>query len=138
MLLDVLEHLTEPQRLLAALSDWSLKHGNPLLVVSVPNVAHFDLGFACWSGSGSPAKRVCWTAPISASLPRRHWDGWPSGADGVSWPATTTFSLRSDQYDEELNEELPVEMVGALRAMADSYNPQAPVQQFVWALRPFR
>ena len=33
-------------------------------------------------------------------------------------------AVRTDQYDGELNDELPLEMVGALRALAESYNPQ--------------
>ncbi len=47
------------------------------------------------------------------------------------------ISHRTDQYDDELNDGLPVEMIGALRALSESYNPHASVQQFVWTLVPF-
>jgi hypothetical protein len=43
----------------------------------------------------------------------------------------------TDQYDEALNDQLPLELVGALRTMAGSLNPNSSVQQFVWALKPF-
>jgi hypothetical protein len=46
-------------------------------------------------------------------------------------------AIRSDQYNSDLNELLPLEMVGALRSMADALNPTNAVQQFVWALTPF-
>ena len=46
-------------------------------------------------------------------------------------------AVRTDQYDEELNDNLPLEMVGALRTMANTLNPDTAVQQFVWALKPF-
>ena len=45
-------------------------------------------------------------------------------------------TVRTDQYDAELNDGLPVEMIGALRVLSETYNPNAPVQQFVWAMRP--
>ena len=136
MLLDVLEHLTDPQRLLAALSDWSLKHGSPLLVVSVPNVAHFDVGLRLLVGKWEPRG----TGLLDSTHLRFFTEETLERmAERCGWRviARNDFSsIHSDQYDPDLNEELPVEMVGALRVMADSYNPHASVKQFVWALQP--
>ena len=136
MLLDVIEHLTQPQQLLSTLSTWSMKHGNPLLVVSVPHVAHFDLGLRLSVGSGSPPRPGCSTAPISASSPRRPCRGWSSAAAGRWWHRAISAPFGSDQYDPELNDSLPVEMIGALRVLSETHNPNAAVQQFVWAMRP--
>jgi 2-polyprenyl-3-methyl-5-hydroxy-6-metoxy-1,4-benzoquinol methylase len=136
MLLDVLEHLMQPQQLLSMLSSWSLKHGNPLLVVSVPNVAHFDLGLRLLTGRWSPTEtglldsthiRFFTEETLERMVARCGWE----------IVARENFStLLSDQYDRELNDTLPVEMIGALRVLAESHNPHAAVQQFVWAMRP--
>ena len=105
MLLDVIEHLTQPQQLLAALSAWSLKHGEPALVVSVPNVAHFDLGPPPAVRPVDPDRdRACSTAPTCASSPRRPWSGCSSAAAGGWSPATTSARVHTDQYDAELND----------------------------------
>ena len=44
LLLDVLEHLPETRAFLQALREAALRLDRPVLVVSVPNVAHFDVG----------------------------------------------------------------------------------------------
>jgi hypothetical protein len=46
-------------------------------------------------------------------------------------------TIHTDQYDHELNDRLPAELIGALRVLSESYNPNPIAQQFVWALRPF-
>jgi 2-polyprenyl-3-methyl-5-hydroxy-6-metoxy-1,4-benzoquinol methylase len=136
MLLDVTEHLTQPQQLLAMLSAWSLKHGNPLLVVSVPNVAHFDLGLRLLSGRWSPTE-----TGLLDSTHLRFFTGetLERMVERCGWQVVVrdNFStVISDQYDRALHDSMPVEMVGALRTLADSHNPYAAVQQFVWAMRP--
>jgi SAM-dependent methyltransferase len=57
-MLDVIEHLPEPDAVLAALSGLSDRLGGVPLVVSIPNVTHFDLG---------------------AKLLLGHWDVTPTG-----------------------------------------------------------
>jgi hypothetical protein len=42
--LDIIEHLTNGPEVLAILHDFCLAHGEGALVVSIPNVAHIDLG----------------------------------------------------------------------------------------------
>ena len=136
-LLDVIEHLTQPHELLAALSAWSLKHGEAPLVVSVPNVAHFDLGLRLLCGK--------WILSDTGLLDSTHLRFFTERSlqrmlERCGWRVVARdnfISLRTDQYDDELNDGLPVEMVGALRALSQSYNPQATVQQFVWTLAPF-
>jgi hypothetical protein len=45
-------------------------------------------------------------------------------------------SLYSQQYDADLRNGLPEEMVGALQATAEAVNPNWSVTHFVWALEP--
>jgi len=137
LLLDVIEHLVQPQHLLAALSDWALKHNEPTLVVSVPNATHFDLGLGLLCGRWVPTERGLldsthlrfYTELTLMRLFRRC--GWRV-------VARNDFStLRTEQYDADLIDALPAEMVGALNVLARTYNPNAAVQQFVWELKPF-
>jgi 2-polyprenyl-3-methyl-5-hydroxy-6-metoxy-1,4-benzoquinol methylase len=136
LLLDVLEHLLQPQELLVALNRWALDHGSPLLTVSVPNVSHFDIAFRLLCGRWIPTETGLldsthirfFTEETLANLFER--TGW----EVVS---TDNFSvIKGDQYDATLTDALPAEMVGALRVLSESENPNAAVQQFVWALRP--
>ncbi len=133
---DLLEHLVDPQLLLASLSEWSLGHGRPVLVVCVPNVSHFDvaLRLLCgrWVPTGSgPPDGTCVRFFAQETLERLlERTGWVIVArDDVS-------AVRSDQYEFRLNDALPVEMIGALRTLSQAENSDATVQTFVWALRP--
>jgi hypothetical protein len=136
MLLDVIEHLTQPQQLLAALSSWSLKHGEPALVVSVPNAAHFDLGLRLLCGR--------WTPTETGMLDSTHLRFFTEETLGrmfrrCGWEVVERDdyqTVHTDQYDRQLNDGLPVEMIGALRALSEAFNPNSLVQQFVWALKP--
>ena len=136
MMLDVIEHLTQPQQLLSGLSAWSLKHGEPALVVSVPNVAHFDLGLRLLCGQWNPTETGLLDSThlrfVTETTLQRMFErcGWKV-------VARNNFSTaKSDQYDLDLNDGLPTEMIGALRMLSEAYNPHAAVQQFVWALKP--
>ncbi len=136
MLLDVIEHLTQPQELLGTLSSWSLKHGEPALVVSVPNVAHFDLALRLLCGK--------WVPTETGMLDSTHLRFFTQETlermfERCGWKVVERnnyCTLHTDQYDNELNDRLPAEMIGALRVLSESYNPNPIVQQFVWALRP--
>ena len=136
MLLDVLEHLLQPQELLSALSAWALENGRPTLVLSVPNVSHFDVAFRLLCGRWIPTTMGLldsthirfFTEETLANLVQR--TGWEI-------VARDNFSvLRGDQYDPDLADAMPAEMIGALRVLSDSENPNSAVQQYVWALRP--
>jgi len=136
LLLDSVASLPEPQALLADLSRWSLAHGSPLLVVSAPNVAHFDVALRLLCGRWSPtdgglldgAHLRFFTEQTLANLVER--TGWEVVArhdvDGI----------RSDQYDSRLADGLPVEMMGALRILSQAEHTNGSVEHFVWALRP--
>ena len=136
LLLDVIEHLPQPHEILSSLSAWSLKNGEPALVISVPNVAHFDLGLGLLSGEWSPTKsglldsthlRFFTEATLERMVTRCGW----------RIVARDDFhAMHSDKYDPGLIDVLPEEMVGALRVLSETYNPQWAVQQFVWALAP--
>jgi len=136
MILDVIEHLVQPQHLLSALSDWSLKHGEPPLIVSVPNVAHFDMGLRLLCGR--------WTLTDTGMLDSTHLRFFTEETlermferSGWRVAARDDFhALETDQYDAELNDGLPAELVGALRTLSEAFNPNPTVQQFVWALAP--
>lgn len=138
LLLGRLEHLSEPQLLLAKLAGWSLKHGEPLLVLTVPNMGHFDLGLDLLCGRWSPAEagapmaesRRFYTEPVLKRLLESC--GWHVvGRDDVS---SIRWSGHAD--GSSVIDELPEALVGALRVLSDAYNPQWAVTHFVWALAP--
>ena len=136
IMLDVIADLVQPHQLLSGLSAWSLKHGEPALVVSVPNVAHFDLGLRLLCG--------VWTQTETGLLDSNHLRFFTESTlqrmfERCGWELVAQNNLstsKTDQYDPDLNDALPAEMIGALRVLSEAYNPHAAVQQFVWTLRP--
>ena len=136
--LDTLEDLADPQRALTSLSTWALAHDEPYLVVSVPNVTHFDLGMGLLCGQWGPAKSGLLDAThlryyTEESLERLLRNcGWAI-ADRHDFHA-----VKSDRYNADLLDGLPEEMVGALRILSQHTNPNWAVEQFVWALTPVR
>lgn len=136
LLLDVMEHLLQPQELLIALNRWALDNGSPMLVVSVPNVSHFDIAFRLLCGRWIPTEtglldsthiRFFTEETLAHLFERTGWEVLSRDDFAV---------VRGDQFDAPLADALPMEMVGALRVLSQSENPNAAVQQFVWALRP--
>jgi hypothetical protein len=136
LLLDSLQHLEQPQELLSALSSWAMKHGEPKLVVSVPNIAHLDVALRLLAGEwhpgrcppDAPAPLRCFTdASLERLLTRC---GWHLVA------REDACCVRPDALSPSLHEDLPEEMIGAIRILSDSYNPSASVEHFVWALAP--
>jgi Glycosyltransferase WbsX len=138
LLLDRLEQLVEPHELLADLSAWALDHGEPVLVVSVPNVAHFDLGLRLLCGDWTPGQpQLGGGAPVhfftESALERL--------VERCGWRIVARDDFdraNSDGRDVELEDSIPEEMVGALRVLSQTYNPQSTVEQFVWALTPVK
>ncbi len=136
MILDVIEHLTQPQQLLATLSAWSLKHGEAPLVVSVPNAAHFDMGLRLLCGQ--------WTPTETGMLDSTHLRFFTETTlkrmfERSGWRVVEQANfetIHTDQFDPAINDGLPVEMIGALHTLSETYNPNTMVQQFVWALKP--
>ena len=136
LLLDVLQQLQDPQELLSALSTWAMDHGEPTLVASAPNVAHFDVGLRLICGRWIPTESGLldsshirfFTAETLANLFER--TGWELVA------RADYLDLRSDQYDPRLTNLMTVETIGILRVLSATINPNASVNQYVWALRP--
>jgi hypothetical protein len=134
--LDVLEHLEEPQALLATLSAGARAHGSPPLVVSVPHVAHVDVGLRLLLGHFDPRRtglldathlRFFTEETLSRLVGRTGWE--LAGRDDFC-------ALRSDQFAPKLRDGLPEELVGAIQVVAEATNPNWSVTQFVWVLRP--
>ena len=131
-----LEQMAEPHRVLAGLSAWALEHGSPALVVTVSNIAHFDRGLALlcgeWPGTTGGRRERSGGHPLTgdALLAMLERCGWSLVA------RSDDESVRSATYDEGLEDSIPEEMLGALRILAETYNPYAAVREFVWALQP--
>jgi hypothetical protein len=138
LLVDVLQHLAEPQELLNALSAWSLDHDSPPLVVTVPHVAHIDLALqvlcgqfeARENGPLNPANLRFFTEETLQRLVER--TGWQvTGKEDL-------HAIYSECYEASLRDGLPEELVGALQATAQAVNPNWSVTRFVWVLEPRR
>ena len=136
LMLDGLGNLVDPHLLLAKLSAWSLAHYEPLMVVSVPNIAHFDLGMRLLCGQwnlmdegllDSSQLRFFTEETLRRLFSRCGWHLVDS---------LDLQSMASDRFDPDLYDSLPPEMVGALRTLATTYNPAWSTTRFVWALAP--
>jgi hypothetical protein len=138
LLLDRLEQLDEPHELLTDLSAWALDHGDPVLVVSVPNVAHFDVGLRLLCGDWAPGQ------PEPAGGTPVHFfteSALERLVERCGWRVVAREDFdraNSEGRDVELEDSIPEEMVGALRVLSQTYNPQSTVEQFVWALTPVK
>ncbi len=136
LLTNVLQHLAEPQELLTAVSAWSLDHGSPSLLVTVPHVAHVDMALHVLCGHFevqgadvlNPANLRFFTEDTLQRLVDR--SGWRVVG------REDQHSLYSEQYDAGLRDGLPEEMVAAIQATAQAVNPNWSVTHFVWALEP--
>jgi hypothetical protein len=136
LLVEMLQHLADPQELLTALAAWALDHGSPPLVITVPHVAHVDMGLKLLcghfevqqSGPLDPANLRFFTEETLQRLVDR------SGWDVVR--RDDLHSLYSEEYETGLRNGLPEELMGALQATAQAVNPNWSVTHFVWALEP--
>jgi hypothetical protein len=136
LLVDVLQHLAEPQELLDALSAWSRSNGCPPLVIATPNVTHVDMAFKMVAGrfdvqeSGvlEASNLRFFTEETLQRLIER--SGWRLAQ------RQDLHALFSEAYDEGLRDSLPEELVGALQTSAQALNPNWSVAHFVWALEP--
>ena len=136
LLVDVLQHLAEPQELLDALSTWSRANGCPPLVVATPNIAHVDVALQMLAGRFETQESGALRASnlrffTEESLQRLiERSGWRlEGRDDL-------HALFSENYDERLRDALPEELLGALQMSAQALNPNWSVAHFVWVLMP--
>jgi Glycosyltransferase WbsX len=133
---DVLEQCQDPHRLLAALSNWACDHGNPPLVVSVANVAHFDVGVLLLCGRWDPPGEHRLGGTVVHNFTRAMLDRL---LQRCGWKVATTDdheSIFSPRHSTTLVEQLPEAMAGALAVLAQSTNPDWAVEHFVWSLEP--
>jgi hypothetical protein len=127
----VLERWTGPHRVLPALSNWACGHGSPPLVVSVANIAHFDTGLLLLCGRWEPPEANAARSYTRLTLERLF--------ERCGWRVVVgddRASVVSPHHPAALTEELPEAMTGALRVLAQAYNPDWSVEHFVWALTP--
>ena len=136
LLVDVLQHLAEPQELLTALSAWALDHGSPPLIVTVPHVAHVDMALHLLCGHFD----VQQTGPLDpANLRFFTEDTLRHLVERSGWSVVRKddlHSLYSEEYEASLRSGLPEELMGALQATAQAVNPNWSVTHFVWVLEP--
>jgi 2-polyprenyl-3-methyl-5-hydroxy-6-metoxy-1,4-benzoquinol methylase len=136
LMIDVLEHLVEPQQLLWELSTWSRANGCPYLLISVPNVAHFDVALRLLVGRWNPTK----TGLLDSTHVRFFYrDTLRRLCERAGWAVVEerdVHVVRSDQHDTDLVESLPPSALGALRVLSETFNANATVQQYVWVLSP--
>jgi hypothetical protein len=136
LLTDVLQHLVDPQELLTALAAWSLEHGSPPLIVTVPHITHVDMALQVLCGRFE----VRDAGPLSAANVRFFTeDTLQRLLERSGWRMqhrADVHSLYSEQYDAGLSDGLPEELVGALQTTAQAINPNWSVTHFVWALGP--
>jgi hypothetical protein len=137
LLVDVLQHLAEPQELLDALSTWSRANGCPPLVIATPNVTHVDMAFQMIAGRFDVSE----AGVLEASNLRFFTEETLQRLiERSGWRLVRRHDLHalfSEAYDEGLRDALPEELVGALQTSAQALNPNWSVAHFVWALEPY-
>jgi hypothetical protein len=136
LLVDLLQHQADPQELLHALATWSLDHGSPSLIITVPHVAHLDMALRLLCGQfgvqltgplGPENLRFFVEETLQRLLERSGWR---------IIDRADVRSLYSEEYEAGLRNGLPEELLGALQATAEAVNPNWSVTHFVWALEP--
>lgn len=136
-IMDTLEHLPEPPRLLEVMYRVAREHGAPL-TISVPNVAHRDVGFKLafgrWDEQGTGLLDVTHLRFFTAeSLDRMmHAAGWHETR------RSDVLLEKSDQHFPPLHPALAGETVlgQVLRRLRDSVDENGSVNQFVRAYLP--
>ncbi len=118
--LDVLEHLVAPERLLAMLSGWSRAHDDPLLVTSVPNVAHRDIAAKLLAGR--------WDVTPTGLLDHTHLRFFTDRSiTGVMASAGFTEAHRNDRIAPRSDQRWP--------AGAMTTSPHTPLAALVGSIR---
>ena len=139
-LLDLLDRLAEPGRLLRLLAEYTAAHPAVLLVVSVANVGHRDVALGLLAGR--------WTSPVGdgpggpgASAPVRFFtrETLATVLGQHGWQSVATYDLEGERSSQEAAEallEAPTLAGDMVRQVGELFNPDARVRRFVWALRP--
>ena len=133
--IDTLEHVTNGPEVLEVLARFAASHGNPCLVVSVPNVAHRDLGAKLLLGR--------WDYTETGLLDRTHVVHHTEGLLGSFTTAAGWREVASaDFVMRESDQHFPADSVvlseatsvgGYLRGISDRANSKSDVNQLVRA-----
>jgi hypothetical protein len=135
-LIDVLEHLHEPEPLLRYLSAYGRAHHAPYLLISVPNVAHRDVALNLLRGQ--------WNVTEYGLLDKTHVAYYTRQSllhllERCGWQLVVCndFALdESDQYDPESLLHTDSLIGEVLRYTGEIFNPDSAVNQFIWLLKP--
>jgi hypothetical protein len=136
LLVDVLQHLAEPQELLDALSTWSRANGCPPLVIATPNVAHVDIAFQMIAGRFEVQEAGVLEASNLRFFTEETLQRLVERSGWRPVQRQDLHALFSEAYDEALRDALPEELVGAFQTSAQALNPNWSVAHFVWVLEP--
>jgi hypothetical protein len=136
LLVDVLQHLAEPQELLDALSSWSRANGCPPMLIAAPNVAHVDMAFQMITGRFDVQEAGVLEASNLRFFTEETLQRLIERSGWRLLRRQDLHALFSEAYDEDLRDSLPEELVGALQTSAQAFNPNWSVSHFVWALEP--
>jgi 2-polyprenyl-3-methyl-5-hydroxy-6-metoxy-1,4-benzoquinol methylase len=138
LLLDVIEHMPDTREFLSVIREALDQLGRAVLIVSVPNVAHFDLGAKLMFGK--------WNYAQTGLLDRTHLQFFTSSrlrtearACGLIEIDAHDFHLRvSDQHTPADHPALSFEspVAQALRMWRELADPHAETIQFVRAFAP--
>jgi len=141
MMLDIIEHLPDPRAVLRELAElsWSLADGQgaPILVTSIPNVAHFDLAAKLVGGR--------WDVTPSGLLDRTHLQMFTEQRVGTElgrfgWRECGRDDVIMEHSDQWFPLDHPFLVEGGLvhdhlRSLRSAADPNMTVNQFVRALR---
>ncbi len=141
MMLDIIEHLPDPRAVLRELAElsWSLadEDGAPILVTSIPNVAHFDLAAKLVGGR--------WDVTPSGLLDRTHLQMFTeqrvcTELGRFGWRECGRDDVIMEHSDQWFPLDHPFLVEGGLvhdhlRALRSAADPNMTVNQFVRAYR---
>jgi hypothetical protein len=138
LMLDTLEHLPEPWKVLELLSGAASRWGSPALVVSIPNVTHVDVAAKLLAGR--------WDVTPTGLLDSTHLQMF-SGArvDAMmrasGWYECERADFTLNHSDQSFPADLPVLVAGSplselVRLVRGDADPHAYVNQFVRAYVP--
>jgi 2-polyprenyl-3-methyl-5-hydroxy-6-metoxy-1,4-benzoquinol methylase len=135
-LMDVLEHLEHPERLLTFLADYARSHQSPYLLVSVPNVGHRDVVYNLLAGK--------WETTEAGILDKTHLRFFTRNSlhrllTENGWQVVTENNFereQADEYDPDSVLHTDTQLGDLLRYVSDTFNPDNKVNQFIWLLKP--
>lgn len=135
-LMDVLEHLKQPETLLSFLAEYAQNNQTPYLLVSVPNVGHRDVAFNLLCGK--------WEMTEHGILDKTHLRFYTQTSllkllneSGWELVANNNFTLEhSVQYDPDSILHRTTLVGELMHYLSDTLNPDNEVNQFIWLLKP--